>query len=269
MGLDSGEPPESWLLEHPERILQVHQDYVQAGAEVLTTCSFGANRLRLKKASLADQIKPINARAVQLAREAGGDRVWIAGGMGPTGEFFQPHGKLTYPEAEDVFEEQAGLLAEALIDFFLLETHYDLKEVSIALAACQTAAPQIPVAVTMTFNRTPRGFFSVMGDSAAEALKTLAGQGAFLVGSNCTLEAKGMLELASHLAAEVQAPLLFQANAGSPQITPEGIVYPQDAEEFSRYARDMLALGARAIGGCCGTDGRHIRALRKMIDSKR
>lgn len=254
-------------MEQPEKILQVHEEYVRAGADVLTTCSFGANRLRLGKGSLIDQIERINKQAVQLAKEVAGDRAWVAGDMGPTGEFFQPHGTLTKKEASEVFAEQAELLAGAGVDFFLLETFYDLDEASICLAACRKTAPHIPIAATITFNSTPRGFFTVMGDPAAEALQTLAEKGAFMVGSNCTLEARRMLELASHLTSKIKSPLLFQPNAGSPQITPDGIVYPQGAEEFSQYAEEMIKLGARAVGGCCGSDREHIRALRKMINS--
>lgn len=268
MGLPAGKAPEAWILEHPKRILQVHQEYVQAGADVLTTCSFGANGLRLQKAGLSEHIVRINARAVQTGREAAGKSAFVAGGMGPTGEFLQPHGELTEETARDVFAEQAGILADAGCDFFLLETHYDLKEATICLEACQAAAPQMPIAVTLTFNKTPRGFFTVMGDPAEETLRSLAEQGAFLVGSNCTLETQGMSELAEFLAPRITSPLLFQPNAGSPQITAEGAVYPQSPAEFVRFAQKMLELGVRAIGGCCGTDSRHIRCLRDLINSE-
>ena len=268
MGLPAGRAPEAWVIEQPERIRKVHKEYASAGAEVITTCSFGANRLRLQKVGLEDQIAEINRRAVLLAREAAGDRSFIAGDMGPTGEFFQPHGELTEKLAESVFQEQAGILAEAGIDFFLLETHYDLREASICLSACKAVAPEIPVGVTLTFNSTPRGFFTVMGNPAAVALQDLANQGAFLVGSNCTLETEGMLKLASFLSSKIDAPLLFQPNAGSPQITKDCIVYPQGPDEFARFAEGAMKLGIRAIGGCCGSEAKHIVAMRKVIDSR-
>ena len=267
MGLPAGKAPEAWLLPHPERIRQVQEGYVNAGAEVITTCSFGANRLRLRKGSLEDQTDKINQAAVQVTKEAAQNRAYIAGGMGPTGEFFQPQGLLTEKEAKEVFEEQAKLLAEAGIDLFLLETHYDLREALICLDACQRVAPQIPVGVTLTFNNTPRGFFTVMGDPAVEALRELSAKGAFLVGSNCTLEAKGMLELAQKICPEVKSPLLFQPNAGTPQITPDGVIYPQQPAEFTKCAEEILRSGALAIGGCCGTETEHFQSLRTMIDA--
>lgn len=268
MGLPAGIAPEAWIISHPERVLQVHDEYVQAGSDVLTTCTFGANRLRLSKGSLDAQIEEINRRAVQLAKEAAAETNYIAGGMGPTGEFFQPHGILTEVEARKVFEEQAAILADEGVDFFLLETHYDLREARISLEACRNVAPQIPVGVTLTFNSTPRGFFTVMGDPAVDALQNLVEIDAFLVGSNCTLEAQGMAELAQILLAELEIPLLLQPNAGTPQITADGIVYPQGPGEFVRYAEEMLRAGVKAIGGCCGSDASHIKALREMIDTK-
>lgn len=267
IGLPAGIAPEAWIISHPERVLQVHDEYVRAGSDVLTTCTFGANRLRLSKGSLDAQIEEINRRAVQLAKEAATEPNYIAGGMGPTGEFFQPHGTLTEEEARKVFEEQAAILADENVDFFLLETHYDLREARISLEACRNVAPQIPVGVTLTFNSTPLGFFTVMGDPAVDALRNLSDAGAFLVGSNCTLEAKGMAELARMLLIELSMPLLFQPNAGTPQITADGIVYPQGSEEFAGYAEEMLRAGAKAIGGCCGSDASHIKALREMIDA--
>lgn len=266
MGLPAGLPPEVWVLEHSDRIVGLHREYATAGADVMTSCTFGANHLRLKKASLQDRMAEINRRAVELARQAAGTDLWVAGNLGPTGEFFQPHGSLTEPIAFDVFQEQAYLLTEAGVDFFLLETFYDLKEAMICLTACRQASPEIPIAVTMTFNRTPRGFFTVMGDPAVEALRTLADEGVFLVGSNCTLEAQGMLELACEMSSKLNFPLLFQANAGSPQITQDGIIYPQGPQEFAGYVAEMLSLKVRAVGGCCGTTAEHIAALRLAID---
>ncbi|TKJ38405.1 hypothetical protein CEE37_12865 [candidate division LCP-89 bacterium B3_LCP] len=266
MGLPAGQAPEAWILSQADKIRQVHEEYTQAGANVITTCSFGGNRIRLKKGSLDRKCDAINRRAVEIAKEASQGKTYIAGGMGPTGEFFQPHGLLTEESADKTFIEQAGILADCSIDFFLLETHYDLKEALISLNACRKTAPSIPVAVTMTFNSTPNGFFTVMGDSAVEALKTLSDNGAFLVGSNCTLEAEGMVKLAKYLVTEIDTPLLIQPNAGTPEITPDGVVYPQKADEFAQSAQQILSSGVHAFGGCCGSDATHISALRVLID---
>lgn len=265
MGLPAGTPPELWVLEKPESLLEVHRSYVAAGSEVISTCTFGANRLRLARAGLGNRIVEINRRAVEIARQAAGSGCWIVADMGPTGEFFQPHGKLTPDLAREVYLEQAGILAGCDIDLFLLETHYDVREARLNLAACREVAPHIPVAALMTFNKTKRGFFTVMGDAAAEALRALFDDGAFLVGSNCTQDAAGMLELAREITSQVNLPLLFQPNAGSPQITPDGVLYPQSAAEFARFVAEMIPLGVRAVGGCCGTDDQYIRQLKKLL----
>jgi len=265
MGLPSGSPPEAWVLQHPEKLAQVHQEYVAAGSEVIAACTFGANRLRLRRCHLEDQLHLINVRAVEIARQAAAGKCWVAADMGPTGEFFQPHGSLTPEEAQEIYAEQAEVLAQAGVDFFLLETHYDLREARINLAACRDAAPHIPVAALMTFNRTKSGFFTVMGDPAIASLHTLYDDGAFLVGSNCTQDAAGMLELSQAITSKLKLPLLFQPNAGSPQLTPEGIVYPQKPDEFAACMARMIPLGVRAVGGCCGTDAEYIRLIKERM----
>ncbi|MBU0519650.1 homocysteine S-methyltransferase family protein [bacterium] len=266
MGLPSGMAPEAWVLENPDKIQQVHGEYVAAGSDVIVACTFGGNRIRLEKVGLEDKVTEVNLKAVELAKAASQDTTYIAVDLGPTGEFFEPHGALTETVAQEVYEEQAGLLAETGIDFFMLETFYDLKEAQICLSACQKMAPQIPVGVTLTFNQTPRGFFTVMGNPAAESLNELAANGAFLVGANCTLEAEGMAILAAELKQKVSAPLLFQANAGSPQIKAGDVVYPQGPEEFAEFGKTMLSLGIQAIGGCCGSTPEHIIQLRQIIN---
>jgi methionine synthase I (cobalamin-dependent) len=268
LGLPAGKAPESWVIENPDAVKRVHQEYVSAGADVLATCTFGANRIRLMKNGLEGRIAEINRSAVLLTRQTVEGRAYVAGDMGPSGEFFEPHGALTDEAARRAYEQQATLLSETGVDLFLLETFYDLREAAIAVQACRRCAPDIPVAVTMTFNRTPKGFFTVMGDPAVSSLQTLAKSGAMLVGANCTLEAEGMLELAKAVFDEIETPLLFQANAGSPEITSEGVFYRQGADEFLKFAAGMLKLGARAVGGCCGTDADHIRVLRRYIDEE-
>ncbi len=266
-GLPAGSPPEAWVLQNPQALSKTHQDYAEAGAEVLTTCTFGANRARLERSGLQESLEEINRRAVLLARRAAGDRLWVAGDMGPTGEFLQPHGAMTPEQALQIYAEQARILADCRVDFFLLETHYDLQEALINVTACRQTSPEIPVAVTLTFSRTPRGFFTVMGNPAISSLRALHEAGAFLVGANCTLDAAGMLDLARELAPAVNAPLLFQPNAGTPQITPAGLEYPQNSAEFAHYMKEFISLGARALGGCCGTNPDYIQAIRRETDN--
>lgn len=294
MGLAAGSPPEAWVLERPEAVEAVHREYAAAGSEVLAAVTFGGNRVRLKKCGLEDHLEAINGRAAEIARRAAGDRLYVAGDLGPTGEFFQPLGSLTPGIAEEIYSEQAHILARAGVDFFLLETFYDLREALICLSVCRTVAPQIPAAASLTFKKTKRGFFTEMGDPAGPALAALHEAGAFLVGANCTLEAQGMAELAESLltpspdpplprlereemrltnpplpplvkGGTKETPLLFQPNAGTPQVTPQGIVYPQKPEEFVDCLERIIKLGARAVGGCCGTDGNYIDRLNRRL----
>jgi len=266
-GLPSGMAPEAWVMEKPDVIRQLHRDYVSAGSDVIVTCTFGGNRFRLKKAGLDEEIAEVNLKAVELALESASETTYVAADLGPTGEFFEPHGRLTEALAEEVYKEQVSILKSSGIDFFLLETFFDLKEALICLKSCREVAPDIPVGASMTFNQTPRGYFTVMGNAAEASLNELAEKGAFLVGANCTLEAEGMSQLATTLKNTIKAPLLFQANAGSPQITAEGVVYPQGPDEFATWSRKILDMGVAAIGGCCGSTPDHIRVLRTIIDS--
>ncbi len=275
MGLPAGLPPEVWILDNSEAVEAVHREYVQAGSEALTAVTFGANRARLLKCGLEAHLEIINRKAVEIARKVAGERVYVAADLGPTGEFLQPLGQLTPERASEIYREQVCILAQAGVDFFLLETFYDLREACLCLAACRLVAPQIPAAASLTFKKTKRGFFTEMGNPALESLKALHDEGAFLVGANCTLEAQGMLELAGSLLDPPQPPLnkggikgipmIFQPNAGSPQVTTEGIFYPQNAEEFADRIAEIAALGARAIGGCCGTEGGYILEMKKRI----
>lgn len=268
LGLPAGQAPEVWVLERPDQIEQIHREYADAGSDAVSACTFGANRLRLEKCGLSDQVVLINRKAVELVERSVGGNVYVCGDLGPTGEFFQPHGTLTEEKAREVYEEQVSILSETGVDFFLLETCYDLREALICLEVCRRIAPDIPAGASLTFNDTPRGFFTVMGDPAVESLKALAEKEAFMVGANCTLETKGMLKLAEHISAEIKTPLVFQANAGNPEITPEGINYPQGPQEFIEFAGELMALGVNVIGGCCGSEPEHIRAMRRLIDDK-
>ncbi len=268
LGLPAGKPPEAWLQENPTAIKQVHKEYAEAGTDVIAACTFGGNRLRLQKASLEGSVEEINRVAVEFAKEAAGNRAYVAADLGPTGEFFKPAGVMTEDTACEVFEEQVSILTDTEIDFFFLETHYDLKEALICIEACRKIAPDTPVAASLTFNATPRGFFTVMGNPMIDSLHGLVDAGCFLVGANCTLEGKGMQELALELSDKIDTPLIFQANAGNPQISPDGILYPQGPVEFAQYCAKMIESGAAAIGGCCGTTAEHIKELRKAIDSK-
>jgi 5-methyltetrahydrofolate--homocysteine methyltransferase len=264
-GLEAGQPPEAWVLEHPERLLAVHRAYVEAGAELIHSCTFGANRLRLRPFGLEGRIEDINREAVALARQAGAR--WVVGDIGPVGEYLPPvgHGD---PEAwRAAFEEQGALLAGLEIDGFHVETMSDLREARLALAALRAVAPELPVMVSMTFERKRRGFFTVMGDPLAPALRALLDDGAAAVGANCSITSPDMRALATEALEVVSGPVVLQPNAGQPRVTAQGVVYDQDPADFVRDVAAMARAGVRVVGGCCGSDPEFIAGLRAALDS--
>jgi 5-methyltetrahydrofolate--homocysteine methyltransferase len=264
-GLEAGQPPEAWVLEHPERLLAVHRAYVEAGAELIHSCTFGANRLRLRPFGLEGRIEDINREAVALARQAGAR--WVVGDIGPVGEYLPPvgHGD---PEAwRAAFEEQGALLAGLEIDGFHVETMSDLREARLALAALRAVAPELPVMVSMTFERKRRGFFTVMGDPLAPSLRALLDDGAAAVGANCSITSPDMRALALEALEVVSGPVVLQPNAGQPRVTAQGVVYDQDPADFVRDVAAMARAGVRVVGGCCGSDPEFIAGLRAALDS--
>jgi 5-methyltetrahydrofolate--homocysteine methyltransferase len=263
-GLEAGQPPERWVLEHPERVLAVHRDYVAAGAELIHPCTFGANRLRLRPFGMEDRLEEINTRAVALARQAGAP--WVLGDIGPVGEYLPPVGKGDPEIWRGAFEEQAALLARQDIDGFHIETMSDLREARVALAAIQAVAPALPVMVSMTFDRKRRGFFTVMGDPLAASLRALAHDGAVAVGANCSITSPDMRDLATEALAAVVLPVVLQPNAGQPRVTAEGVVYDQDPAAFVQDVAAMARAGVRVVGGCCGSDPGFIAGLRAALD---
>lgn len=262
-GLPAGQPPERWVRERPEVLAEVHRAYVAAGSEAVHACTFGANRLRLRPYGLEPEIGRLNREAVVLARASGAR--FVLADLGPTGEYRPPVGQGDPAAWAGVFREQAALLAEAGADGLHVETMSDLLEARTCLAAAREGAPDLPVMVSLTVSRKRRGFFTVMGDPLAEALRVLAEEGAAAVGVNCTLMSGDMAEVARAARAAVAVPLVLQPNAGTPEVTPAGIRYAQDPEAFAADLAPLVDLGVRILGGCCGTDPRFIAALRRRL----
>jgi 5-methyltetrahydrofolate--homocysteine methyltransferase len=185
--------------------------------------------------------------------------------MGPTGKFLKPQGEFSETEFEDAFAEQAKGLADGKVDFLLIETQYDLKEALCALRGAIKAC-DLPVFVTMTFNRTPRGFFTLMGDSVSQCLKVLESLGVPAVGSNCTLNSEEMTELVKIMRELTSLPIIAQANAGKPSLSKEGeVTYSQGLEDYVHFIPQMIKNGANLIGGCCGTNPDYIKKMAEII----
>lgn len=264
-GLPPGAPPERVTLEAPELVLRLARRYAEAGAEVVTTNTFGGTPLRLQAHGLGARCEDVNRRAVELAREAAGGQALVAGSVGPTGTLLAPLGPATAAEVEAAFERQLAALAKAGVDLLCVETMTDLAEALLAVRAAKRVAPGVPVVATMTFEPTPRGIFSVMGVTPARAAAALAVDGADVVGANCGNGIEGMVAVVAELARHATVPIAVRPNAGLPQLVGGAPAWPESPAFFAAHAPALVEAGARLIGGCCGTTPEHVRALRAAL----
>ena len=264
-GLTQGDPPEEWNVSHPEQIRAVHRGYIEAGAQIVLTNSFGGNRLRLKLHSLQDRVAELNRAAAELARaeaDAASHAVVVAGSMGPTGELLEPLGTLSFEAARDAFAEQAAALVEGGIDVFWIETMSDLNEVRAAVEGARSVA-DLPVVTTMTFDT--RGH-TMMGVSPVQALEALRELQPLALGANCgngPAEIEGVIE-AMH-AVDPNVALVAKSNAGIPELVKGELFYSGTPEVMAQYALRVRDLGARIIGACCGSTPDHVRAMAEAL----
>jgi 5-methyltetrahydrofolate--homocysteine methyltransferase len=262
-GLPTGMAPEAWLLENPDPVRGVHSAYVEAGSNLILTCTFGGTRTRLARPGLADRVAEVNRRAVEIARQAAGSEAYVAGDIGPLGEFLAPLGKLTYEQAVEIFAEQAAALAEAGVDALYAETMSDLNEARAAVEGAQQAGVDVPIFATLSFDSHGRTNMGVRPEQAAE---TLLAMGVAAVGANCgaTLEMTEGAVLKMHEAAP-DAILIAKPNAGKPNIVGRETVYDATPEDMAEYAQKFVTLGARVVGGCCGSTPAHIQAVAQAM----
>jgi 5-methyltetrahydrofolate--homocysteine methyltransferase len=256
-GLQAGRVPETWLFERPDAIRALHRSYIEAGADLILTCSFGGTRYRLEKDGLADRVFEVNRLAAQLAREEAGDRAFVAGDMGPTGLLLAPLGSLTTGEAANAYAEQASGLADGGADFLLIETMSDLGE---ALAAIEGArhATDLPIACTFSFDTHGRTMMGTKPETAAQEIGPLVEA----VGANCgqdPMEYVQFIQVMRHAAPNTI--LWAKPNAGLPHLVGEDMVYDATPEQMGQLALHLREAGAQIIGGCCGTTPAHIAAI--------
>jgi len=260
-GLAPGDAPERLTLSAPAIIEEVARLYFEAGAEIVTTNTFGGSPLRLRMAGLEAEVGRVNRDAVAAVRRAVGSGAWVSGSVGPTGHLLQPYGEADPAEVAEGFLLQVAALAEAGVDLFCIETMTDLEEATLAVAAARRAGGGRPVAATMTFEPTRRGFFTVMGTSIPQAAAALIEAGADIVGSNCGNGSATMVEVARQFRAATPAPVLIQSNAGLPETRDGVLVYPETPDIFAESVRPLVEAGVAIIGGCCGTTPDHVRAM--------
>jgi methionine synthase I (cobalamin-dependent)/5,10-methylenetetrahydrofolate reductase len=253
-------------LSKPELVERVHKRYLKAGAEILTTNTFGANRYRLVPFGQEAQLKEINAASVRIARKVAGKKAWVGGSIGPTGVQFSPIGKLSPGEAYTAFREQASVLAEEGVDLFILETFSSLKEAWQAFRACRSVAKDIPILACMSFHYDLDGE-QLPGPTPEEAARAIHTWGADAIGVNCSNGPKVALEVVERMLAVTDLPIAAAPNAGMPQIVDGRSIYMAGPEYMAEYARRFVQKGATLIGGCCGTTPDMIQEIKSFIRS--
>jgi 5-methyltetrahydrofolate--homocysteine methyltransferase len=256
-------------LTNPDVLAEIARCYLEAGADIIQTNTFGASPLKLAAHGLDEQAEEINRCAVEAVKRAVGESAYVSGSCGPCGRLLKPLGDAGVDEVRGSFRRQMTALADAGVDVICIETMTDLTEAVLAIEAAKEAAPGLPVMATMTFDLTRRGFFTMMGVSVERAAGGLRDAGANIVGSNCGNGIVNMIEVAKLFRSCTDLPIIIQSNAGLPEMKGEEVIYSETPEFMAEKAGTLVEIGVAIIGGCCGTTPDHIRALRRMVDSRR
>ena len=261
-GLEPGGCPEEFNAICPDIVRGMAREYFAAGADMVLTNSFGGSRFMLGKYGFEMRSEEFNRFAAEHARSQAPPGGFVVGSVGPTGEFLGPLGELSESEMLDAFDEQIAALVSGGVDAVVVETMTALEEARLAVQAARRH-PALTVMATMTFDKGPRGFFTMMGVTPERAVRELQDAGAHIVGANCGNGIKVMLELARELRGAADgAPLLVHSNAGIPAVRRGEIVYPESPEYMAARFKTLVdEVGVNIVGGCCGTHPGHIHAL--------
>ena len=250
-------------LSQPEMIRDIHHDYLQAGAEIIETNTFGANSFRLARHGLVDRVRDINLAGVRLAREAAKSfDAWVAGSMGPLGVRIEPLGKVSFAEARAAFREQAAALVEGGVDLLMLETFGYLEELHQAIRACREVNPSLPLVAQVTIDEDGN---CLDGSDPETFAARLTEWQVDVLGINCSVGPVAMLEAIERVRAATSLPLAAQPNAGMPRSVEGRNIYLCSPEYMANFTADFVAAGVRLIGGCCGTTPDHIRAMKSIL----
>lgn len=264
-GLPSGVCPELWCLDNPQIIKDVHASYQKAGAQIVYTCTFGANRFKLQEYGVKEDVYSVNLKLAKLAKEACGRESLIAGDIGPTGLFIEPFGPLSFSEAVEAFKEQARGLIAGGCDLIIIETMIDIQEARAALLAVKELS-DIFTMVSMTYEKDGH---TLGGTPPQSALITLQSLGANAVGCNCSAGPEQMIDFIKMMKPYATVPLLAKPNAGMPKLKDGKTIFEMDAKTFASFGAGLAKAGANLLGGCCGTTPEHIRALARAISRKK
>ena len=262
-GLENGLSAEHWVLEKPDNIKQLHLDFINAGANIILTSTFGASKIRLKQVGLEDNFININKKAVQIAKQAVGDKsVLIAGSIGPLGHMLKPLGTLEYDEAKKHYAVQADLLIKSGVDILVVETQFDLKEANAAIEGIRLNS-NIALICSFSFDR---GIKTMMGVSPANFAKSMSGLELSALGINCGKSLENNQKCLYELSNNTDLPIWFKPNAGLPKINDDGNPeYGVSPTGMAKNVASWINIGASIIGGCCGTSPDHLRAIADSI----
>ena len=266
-GLEPGACPEEFNVSHPQVVRGMARAYFEAGSDLVLTNSFGANRYMLGKYGYVDGVAELNRLAAGHARSQAPQDRYVVGSVGPTGGFLQPLGEISEAEMLDAFVEQIKALASGGADGVVIETMTAMEESVLAIRAAKENT-NLAVLATMTFDKGPRGFFTMMGVTPEQAVKALLDAGADVVGANCGNGIEVMVELAGELRKATDGYLLIHSNAGIPSLKKGEIIYPESPEFMAEHFKTLADMGINIIGGCCGTGPDHIKALATPLKSR-
>lgn len=265
-GLDDGGAPELWNVEHADVVTAILDEYAAAGAQLLTTNTFGGSRPRLEMHGLEDRVYELNKAAAELARAVADNRegVFVMGDIGPSGDLMEPMGILTHELAVEVFAEQIQGLVDGGVDALLIETMSDLSEVAAAIAAAKQVAPELPVFATLSFDTN---LHTMMGVSPGQAVISLTELGADVVGANCGRGFEEMKTIAEQMVAARPdgALLIMQTNAGLPELVGGEFVYNGTPEAMGELVQELKASGVNIVGACCGSTDAHVATVREIM----
>ena len=267
-GLKADECPEAWNLERPDDVLEIARSYVDAGADLILTNSFGASPLKLEGYGLEGKAFELNRSAAELSKKAAGDRALVMGSIGPTGKMVMM-GEVSPPEVYQGFMEQARALSEGGADGIVIETMTDPEEARMAIEAARKVT-ELDIACTFTFTRNRDDEYRTIMGTDVEAYLEMAGSaGADIIGANCGNGTAGMIEVVKKIRTlDQDIPVLVHANAGLPVYRDGLTVFPESAEEMASQIGELVLAGANIVGGCCGTTPEHIRQIKRILGSK-
>ena len=263
-GLEAGGDPEEFNITNPETVKLMAKEYYDAGSDIVLTNTFGGTIFRQKHYGLDHKVHDLNEQAALIAKSQTPEGKFVLGSVGPTGQFLEPYGDISEKDMYEGFKQQILALEAGGVDGIILETMTALEEATIAIKAALENT-NLLIAATMTFDKGPRGFFTMMGITPEDATIELSNAGAHIVGSNCGNGIDNMIEIAQRMRNSTDIPLIIHSNAGIPSMKSGNIIYPETPEYMAERFMKLKDIGINIIGGCCGTSPSHIKAIHESL----